>query len=385
MSRKKNQNQANTRKPLASAEHNYLWMVSAGLCSFKDSKGKPCRKRLIIETDGHLTNKGIIAHIVGHKQGAARHEFASEFGFTPDNLEIPENLTLMCYEHSKLIDDKHARDSYPAQLLFDMKKEHEKWVSSWSEENRKKSIALIHKRLGPPTTSIDFDGEAPYIMLEAVEDQTEFTDFTPEGWQKAKKQNEGLYQRFIERLKVNDAKVAEIFPISPIPLLLHIGYLITDTVPLSVYQFDREKQIWVAESPDGIVGNDFGLDYNIIKQGANELAITVSVSGQVRDIDVIAALSETKYDQFNVWINEPGLKRVLYKEQIQSIQRLVKDKTETLLQESEYSKIHLFYAGPAGLAAEIGRGVNARIWPEVCLYQYSVKQAPRYQYAISLT
>ncbi|WP_050816544.1 hypothetical protein [Brevibacillus laterosporus] len=204
----RNKNQTNTRKPLAAAEHNYLWMVSAGLCSFRDSNGKPCRKRLIVETDGHLTNTGIIAHIIGHKSGSARHEFAREFGFEPDNLEVPDNLTLMCYEHSKLIDDKHVRDSYPAQLLFEMKKEHEVWVSSWSEEKRKKSIALIHKRLGPPTTSIEFDGAPPYIMVEAVDDQTEFTDFSPEGWQQAKKQNEELYKRFIERMKATDAGVA---------------------------------------------------------------------------------------------------------------------------------------------------------------------------------
>ncbi|WP_430536877.1 SAVED domain-containing protein [Brevibacillus laterosporus] len=46
--------------------------------------------------------------------------------------------------------------------------------------------------------------------------------------------------------------------------------------------------------------------------------------------------------------------------------------------------MHLFFVGPAGLAVEIGRGVNARIWPEVCLYEYSMKQNPRYQHAFSL-
>ncbi|HDX9590274.1 TPA: hypothetical protein ROX98_003303 [Bacillus pseudomycoides] len=32
----------------------------------------------------------------------------------------------------------------------------------------------------------------------------------------------------------------------------------------------------------------------------------------------------------------------------------------------------MFYAGPAGLAIEIGGGINPRIWGKVCLYQYAL-------------
>ncbi|MGE8019350.1 hypothetical protein ACQKOM_10580 [Peribacillus frigoritolerans] len=39
-------------------------------------------------------------------------------------------------------------------------------------------------------------------------------------------------------------------------------------------------------------------------------------------------------------------------------------------------KIHLLYAGPAGLAIEIGREINPRIWGEVCLYQYDASKTP---------
>ncbi|MBY0037452.1 hypothetical protein H7U08_12935 [Bacillus cereus] len=46
--------------------------------------------------------------------------------------------------------------------------------------------------------------------------------------------------------------------------------------------------------------------------------------------------------------------------------------------------MHLFYAGPAGLAIEIGRGINLNIWSEVCLYQYNNRMSPNYQYALSI-
>src|SRR5690606_13390986 len=95
---------------------------------------------------------------------------------------------------------------------------HEKWVASWSELKKKNSIALIHKKLGPPITDIEYEGEAPYILLEAVEEQNEFIDFTSEGWEKGKKENEHLAIKFSERLRDREVNVAEIFPLSPIPL-----------------------------------------------------------------------------------------------------------------------------------------------------------------------
>jgi hypothetical protein len=378
------------RNDLSSAEIRHLWMASAGLCSFRDSSNKPCRKRLVVETDGVLTNVGIVAHIIGHAPGSARHEykeeFAKEMGFSPDNLEDVKNLTLMCQHHAKLIDDKHTRHLFPPELLFKMKEEHEKWVLSWSEDKKKKSIALIHKRLGPPTTTIEYDGEPPFIMIEAVEDQTEFTDFTPTGWEQAKKQNEEIFKRFVKKIRENEANVAELFPLSPIPLLVHLGFLITDTVSFVVYQFDRERQVWVAESPIGSnVIDDLGLNCEVTKRNGKSLAITVSVSGTVRQVDVEAALPNTVFDQLDIRISNPGLKRVLFREQVQVIQRTLKDNVESLIQTGDYEKIHLFYAGPAGLAVEIGRGINPRIWGEVCLYQYSVQQTPRYQYAFSLS
>lgn len=373
-----NQNNPNDRRPLSSAEQNYLWMVSGGICSFEG-----CTKRLVASTDGLLTNTGIKAHIIGHKSGAARHEHMEAYGYSYETLEDVSNLMLMCYKHSKLIDDKHTRSQFPPDILFKMKEDHEKWVASWSELRKKNSIALIHKKLGPPITDIEYEGEAPYILLEAVEEQNEFVDFTTEGWEKGKKENEHLAMKFSERLRDQEVNAAEIFPLSPIPLLIHMGFLLTDTLTLSIYQFDREKQVWVNNQPAEKEKPTIHLAEDSRIEGEKELALLVSVSGVVKLSDAEEALNR-KFDYLSLTIDNPSVKRIHYQEEVKFIQSRLKELAEQLIQQQDYEKIHLFYAGPAGLAIEIGRGINPRMWGEVCLYQYDRRTQPRYSNALSL-
>jgi hypothetical protein len=366
------------RRPLSAAEKYYIWMKAGGLCSFDG-----CRKRLVSDSDGALTNVGIIAHIIGHAKNSARHEYAEEYGFDKENLEDVKNLTLMCQEHAKKIDDEHTRHLFPPDKLFKMKEEHEKWVDSWSENKKRKSIALIHKRLGPPITELNFNGEPPCILLEAVEDQLEFVSSRAKAWEEAKKTNEILYEKFRKKLSELKADEAEVFPLSPIPLLIHMGFLLTDTIPITVYQYDRENQIWVSERQKSSDKEDIVVKENITLRDENELAITVNVSGTVRHKDVDEAINNG-YDLLEIGIENPNVKGVLYKEDVQIIQKRLKALAENLMQTNDYSKIHLFYAGPAGLAIEIGRGINPRMWQEVCLYQYEARNQPRYQYTFSL-
>lgn len=364
------------RRQLRTAEEAYLWVACGGVCSFEG-----CNKRLIESSSGDLTNAGIKAHIIGHAENSARHEYMEEYGHTQDTLEDVSNLMLMCYYHSKLIDDEHTRDQFPPDKLFKMKKDHEKKVASWSDDNKKKSIALIHKRMGGPISDIEFDGEAPYILLDAVEDQTVFEDFTPEGWEQGKKRNVELYSDFLQKIKEKDAEVGEVFPLSPIPLLIHLGSLLTDTVPYSIYQFNRETQLWVSDNP----GTNKDLSLTVLQEikENEELAVLVSVSGIVKLKSVEETL-ENDFDFISFEVDDPGLKRILYREDVVNIQSKIKNDVEKLLQKYDYERIHLFYAGPAGLAIEIGRGINQNIWCDVCLYQYNNRTKPKYQYSLTI-
>ena len=364
------------RRQLRTAEEAYLWVACGGVCSFEG-----CNKRLIESSSGDLTNAGIKAHIIGHAENSARHEYMEEYGYIQETLEDVSNLMLMCYYHSKLIDDEHTRDQFPPDKLFKMKKDHEKKVASWSDDKKKKSIALIHKRIGGPINDIEFDGDAPHILLDAVEDQTVFEDFTIEGWEQGKKRNVDLYSHFLQKIKEKDAEVGEVYPLSPIPLLIHLGSLLTDTVPYSIYQFNRETQLWVSDNSG--TNKDLSLTVSQQIKENQELAVLVSVSGIVK-LKSVEEILGNDFDFISFEVDDPGLKRILYREDVVNIQSKIKDDVEKLFQKYDYEKIHLFYAGPAGLAIEIGRGINPNIWCEVYLYQYNNRKKPKYQYALTV-
>lgn len=364
------------RRALSSAENAYLWVACGGICSFEG-----CNKRLILSSEGELSNVGIKAHIIGHKPKSARHEFMEEFAYTQERLEDVSNLMYMCYDHSKIIDDMATRQQFPPARLFNMKKKHEDWVASWSKTQKKKSIALIHKRLGPPMIEIEYADEIPFILLDAVEEQSQFTDFTEVGWQEGVSRNINLQERFVMKVKEHQASVAEIFPLSPIPLLIHLGTLLTDTIPLTIYQFDRERGLWVADSP--VKRQMIELNFNLTSENYNELAVLISISGIVEESHVVDALGR-EIDMLFINIDNPGVKRILYSSDVKSLNSQIKNEIEKLIQSHKYQKLHLFYAGPAGLAVEIGRGINPRMWPEVYIYNFNYRWSPKYQYALKV-
>jgi hypothetical protein len=37
-----------------------------------------------------------------------------------------------------------------------------------------------------------------------------------------------------------------------------------------------------------------------------------------------------------------------------------------------------------GLAIELGREINSRMWPEIALYEYNYRKTPRYHYAFTI-
>ena len=93
-------------------------LKSGDRCAFKD-----CRK--LLTSDGVKSEAAIIgeaAHIYGEKPSSARYQP----NMTDKQKDSENNLIYLCPTcHTKI--DKQEQD-YPADFLFNLKKEHEKWV-----------------------------------------------------------------------------------------------------------------------------------------------------------------------------------------------------------------------------------------------------------------
>lgn len=157
----------------------------------------------------------------------------------------------------------------------------------------------------------------------------------------------------------------------------------TDTTPLTVYQYDRNNQNWVLSSPQEIQS---GLEpeIEIISSENKTLVVTIGLSGIVNLEDVKAVIAEQKFDLFNIKIDDPRPDRVLYADDVEVIKKLFYENVFKLHVTNKYKDLHLFYAGPAGLAVELGRCINESMWPYVHLYNYEGRNEPKYQFAFKI-
>ncbi|PLT29315.1 SAVED domain-containing protein [Peribacillus deserti] len=360
---------------LSTVDDRDLWVRSGGLCA-------RCKRALILDDIEKKVNIGEKAHIIGKGTGknAPRREFAEEFGFNEENIDSLDNLMLMCSPCHHTIDTNV--EAYPPQLLFDMKNQHEGWVRSRLSQNNK-AIAVIHKRKNSiPFDSILLTDEIDMAILDAVSFQDEFTDFTSTGWVQAKKDNEDFFKKVVQaKVEYPGTKLC-IFSLSPIPLLIHFGKLISETIPIVIYQFDRDSQKWCLEDTNGKVTHK-KINVLISDKVCRSLVVTVQVSGTIGEEEVKEAVG-TPYHQLDISVEKPELNAVLYNHDITAIRQVFRKHLYNLQDLYDYKEIHLFYYGPAGLAVEIGRTINDTMLPIIHLYQYSDRNEQKYSRAISI-
>lgn len=99
-----------------------LWSNSAGRCSFTG-----CQERLAVEESAEYSpyTLGEMAHIKGNKPTSNRYD-KKQSQIQRDGYE---NLILLCPTHHTLIDKKENEDRYSVEILHEMKREHESFIS----------------------------------------------------------------------------------------------------------------------------------------------------------------------------------------------------------------------------------------------------------------
>lgn len=99
--------------------HKILWGRAASRCAFPD-----CRRELVIDCNAvdDASLVGEECHMVAKELDASR----GESPLTSKQRDAYENLILLCNTHHKIVDDQP--NTYPVELLQQMKEEQEQWV-----------------------------------------------------------------------------------------------------------------------------------------------------------------------------------------------------------------------------------------------------------------
>ena len=334
-----------------------LWARAGGRCGYRG-----CNEDLIgdLISGKQDATFGFIAHIIADSPEGPRGDPI----LSPKLAKDLTNLMLMCAKHHKLI-DVDGRDDHPVEFLRAMKDGHETRISintGISEEYASHvlrfgatigniealvSTQAIFSAMPPdrhPAASQTIDLE---MLNQAIKDDE------PEYWPI---QRRNLARLFIEkiggRIERQEIKHLSVFALAPQPLLIELGRLLNDIVPVTVHQRCREPATWnwQRDRPP--------LEFIVSEPPADAkgpIAFKLAVSATVND-DRITSVLGSDAAIWSITIAEPGNDVVRRPEDLGNFRTTLRGLYNKIKAcHGEGQVINLFPALPASLAVETGR------------------------------
>ncbi|MEL6912042.1 MAG: SAVED domain-containing protein [Cyanobacteria bacterium J06598_4] len=348
-----------------------LWTKSAGRCQFRG-----CNEPLYRDDKTYAQmNRAYIAHIVAHSPDGPR----GDEKLSPQLDKEFSNLMLLCDAHHRLIDDPSNEDTYSVELLKTYKKEHEDRIEYLTsiDVSYKSHLLFFKDNIGTRKPEIEFE-DARWAILPRFPASSNFIeiDLTHGAYRDHEENYFRDKQREISRLvetKVrqrSDINYLSVFAFASIPLLIHFGYELGDTISANIYQRHRSTNSWKWQDED-MSEFQYVIEENLLEDEAETgiVALNLSLSGTIRDEEIYSAL-EKPHNYYKLTIANPNpnfLKSEeqldLFKAEIRSLLRRIR---ETHGHDCE---IHLFPAIPLSVAVSIGCILLPKIDPKIHVYE----------------
>jgi len=332
-----------------------LWGKAGGRCQYEG-----CNKPLWIDglTKAEF-NIAYLAHIIADKPDGPRgHPVLSEKLKTDIS-----NIMLMCDEHHRRI-DKVDVAGHSVERLQKMKVTHEKRIELLTsiQEEMKSHIILYGANIGEHHSQVNWEKAANAMVpifypaenraIELSLKNSSFHDNNKDYWLIERQHLKNQFLQYIKpRLASGEVNHFSIFGLAPIPLLIKLGYLLSDIPKADVYQLHREPPDWKWQShPDHS-------QYKIAEPDSRHanVAINMSLSATVDP----SRISEVLKEPHSVWTmsvdipNNDFLKSQSQLCQFRTCFRELLDRIKA--EHGERSTLHIFPAIPVSIAVEIGR------------------------------
>lgn len=235
-----------------------LWARAAGRCQFSGCN-RLLYKSPITQERVNISEK---AHIYSFSEEGPRGW--GPFKKNPKSLNDVGNLTLMCHDCHKTIDQDKDGEKYSASLLRHWKKEHEHRVVTVTgiATDKKSHVVFYGSNIGEQKSPLHENDamEAMFPERYPASDKPlclsmscSHEDRTSEFWKTETDHLSRTFSQRVEPLIENDpTKHFSLFSLAPIPLLIQLGSLFTDKISVDTYQPIREPKGWHwQEFPEG--------------------------------------------------------------------------------------------------------------------------------------
>lgn len=316
-----------------------------------------------------------IAHIIGAKRNGPRGRWNSK-----DMQDDPSNLMMLCADCHKEIDYGRNEERYPVKLLREMKKEHEEKVKLLLDTPRSKTTVLTFKcaikdrPINIPTESVinavlpDYP-DSPADSWHTI-DENSFS-YSPSNWERMKELIDEMKQSLSRKNKFNTINKLSVFGVGPMPLLMYLGYKISDTYPASIYHARRDTApkdmfLWQTDS-----GWHVNYKIGVIQKGGSKRVLLLLSLSDYLDRDKYVGLLGKDDSVYQLTIDNPSPLYLKRKIEIDLFKISFRELLNKIQKEcGKDCEIDLLPAVPASIAIEVGRSILPTKDPKINVYEY---------------
>jgi hypothetical protein len=347
-----------------------LYARSAGRCEFRGCNDELTGHHLTLD-DGNFGQRG---HIYAFSSAGPR---ASDAG-RPDDPHALENLILLCTKCHKLVDDNP--EEFPVAVLRSYKAAHEdriRHVTSLDEASRTVVLQLKARIGGDPVEIPLADvtrAIAPRYPADRkghVIDVSQLDDREPEFVGMAAK----LISRELERLyapglAVDAVRHVSVFALAPMPLLVHMGFRLSNKVTADFFQRHRDTSDWVWKE----AGARVSYAERVVRAGSDptKVALVLSLSGKI-DVTTLPVSSDGGFTvrEMTLANREPGVDFLRRREDLEAFGVAYRECLAAITaSQPQATEIHLFPAVPAPVALRCGYDVLKKAQPDLVVWDF---------------
>lgn len=345
-----------------------LWGKAAGRCEYEGCNAPLWRDSL---TKAEF-NTAYIAHIIADSPDGPRGDSVLSHQLKADL----SNLMLLCDEHHRLI-DKHDVAGHPVGRLQRMKAEHEARVELLTDigPDKQSHVLMYGANIGAHSSHLSLKKVADAMIPDyypaesrAIElglFNSSITDRDAEYWHiETTHLRRMVAQQVRPRLAQGTIKHLSLFGLAPQPLLMLLGYLLSDLPAAETYQLQREPPDWKWYQRCEFNG------YTVIEpyDFSGAPALVLALSATIIDSRIHAVLGE----EVSIWkltIDVPNNDFLKSKMQASAFRRVMRQLLDRMkAKHGQNATIHVFPAVPVALAIELGRVVMPKADLSMRLY-----------------
>jgi hypothetical protein len=334
-----------------------LWAKAGGRCEYRGCNEDLIGDLIAGREDGKF---GFIAHIVADSADGPRGAQVR----SPLLAKDLNNLMLLCAKHHKGVDVDYLAD-HPENVLAEMKAEHEDRiaiVTGIAEERAAHVIrfaadigqrdALVSTRsifMAMPPDRHPAEGRTIDIELVGCD----YADHEANYWKIQQENLRRVFARKVkERIEQKEVRQLSVFALAPQPLLIELGHLLGDIVPVTVHQRYREPATWRWQADQPAIKFRIG-EY----EGSPNvpIALKLALSATVTDDRILAVLGED-VGIWSITAESPHNDIMRRSEDLVEFKRQLRrlfDRIKAV--HGEDAVINVFPALPNSAAVEVGR------------------------------